>query len=333
MGENREINHITRGVSIHIVESVDISDEAKYNQKRPRTRGNSFYGRERPVFNGNKQCLHVNSCILPNKSWSIFIPKGTTGKQISGEPYNFEYTFSKSHDIGVSLTIGKRNYMEDEVLVAGNVKEGIDLVGIFDGHNGSDAAKLAAKLFKEEIKHLEEEFDWITLFEQVHSTIIKSTESGTTATLALIYSNKITVVHCGDSTAFALKKRKLKKLTHDQNTSCLEEVSSIKKNGGVVEFNGGILRVNGQISVTRSLGDKKFHPPLTCIPEVIELESDDITSLVLTSDGISSVLQLDEIEAVMNSEMNVEEKSSTLRNQSFIREGKDNMSVIVVSFN
>lgn len=42
--------------------------------------------------------------------------------------------------------------------------------------------------------------------------------------------------------------------------------------------------------------------------------------------------RVEEMEAVLNSEMTVEEKSATLRNNAFSKDGRDNMSVIVISF-
>lgn len=79
-----EGTQLYRQVSVHGLSSKG-EGEPKHSIKRTRTRGNSFYGRERPVFGGNNLCLHVNNCVLPQRSCSLLIKKGEKPENISGE--------------------------------------------------------------------------------------------------------------------------------------------------------------------------------------------------------------------------------------------------------
>ncbi|KAL7721367.1 Protein phosphatase 1K [Entamoeba marina] len=327
-----DLQQVARRISVHKNSSPSLQppQDSKHLNKRARTRGDSFYGRERPVFGNNNKCFHINDCVLPSDSSSFLITKDGTIEQISGALRDVDFVHSQKYDIGVSISIGKRPYMEDRVTINGNIEDKFALVGIFDGHNGYEAADFVSKEINEVINTTD---NYKEMFDLLHSKCGEQTESGTTATMAIISDDIIKIVHCGDSAAFVVEKGKIKKITTDHNTSNLQEIASIKQNGGNVEFQNGLLRVNGMISVTRSIGDKLLHPPLSTEPEIIEIESDTIEYLILMCDGISTILSEKDIEEVMKMDVSVEEKSSTLRNEAFSKGGKDNMSVIVVSLN
>ncbi|KAL7714371.1 Protein phosphatase 1K [Entamoeba marina] len=326
-----DLNNTPPYIAVHksSVSALQPQQEPKHLPKRARTRGDSFYGRERPVFSAGNKCVHINDCILPIDSSSHFISKEGKIEQISGTNKEVNYVYSPNFNIGVSLTIGKRPYMEDRVIVNGNIQDKFAIMGIFDGHNGFEAADLVSK---EIVNVINTTDDYKEIFNILHQKCIEKTESGTTATLAIIQEDIIKIVHCGDSAAYVITKGNIRKLTTDHNTSNLQEIANIKQNGGNVEFLNGTLRVNGMISVTRSIGDKLLHPPLTADPEILELDRNDVDSLVLMCDGISTVLSEKDIQDTLNMDVSAEKKSSTLRNDAYSKGGKDNMSVVVVTF-
>lgn len=179
--------------------------------------------------------------------------------------------------------------MEDVVTIQGG--DDSDIFAVFDGHNGQDAAVIADSQLPLIGREFFEKEDYNGLFNTLHAKVIEKTESGTTATIAYVTKERITVLQCGDSAAFVLENRKLRKITKDHNTSSIEEAANIKKNGGTLEFIGGMTRVNGKICVTRSLGDRSLHPPLSCTPDIIQVDPSKVSYLVIMSDGIASVLQ------------------------------------------
>ena len=101
-------------ITLTINEQVADSPNRMGN-RRARTRGDSFYGKERPIFNANRQCIHISGVTLPLHSWSVIVNKGGVAQKVSGEDVTLNYTSSTHHSMGVSLTIGERNYMEDNV--------------------------------------------------------------------------------------------------------------------------------------------------------------------------------------------------------------------------
>ena len=292
-----------------------------------KSRGVSFYGKERPVFSNN-QCVYLNDCMLPEPS-SVFLLERRVGfRQVTGKTALPSYEPSEHFDIGGAESIGRRPYMEDRICVHCGLTEDADLVGVFDGHNGADAAQIASH---ELSRFLLETENAQEAFERLHEHVISQTESGTTATVALLSPSTITILHCGDSAAYVCRGGKTIKITDDHNTSNIDELAAVSKAGGTVEFTNGSSRVNGIISITRSIGDRNLHPPLSCIPDRIEINTSEVQTMAIMSDGISNVLTTDEIGKVLSDTIAINDKAAMLRNLAVQKKSADNMSVVVVS--
>ena len=244
------------------------------------------------------------------------------------------YKSSSRFDIGTSQTIGKRLYMEDTVMVRGQLFDNIDYIAIFDGHNGREAAvksmEMMHKFLNESLiktplceRHLKD------VYQQVHDVVCAQTESGTTASVLIIRDNDIVVTHCGDSPVYVLENNKLRKIGVDHTVDCPSEVEMIEKQGGTIVDVKGIKRINSKIQVTRSIGDRSLHPPLSCVPDVEFVPLENVTSVIVASDGISTVPET-VMSELFTQALTPEQQAQFIRNYAFEKDSKDNISVVVV---
>ena len=252
-----------------------------------------------------RQQLEKQKVSLPRKSSTILVAKGTpavlledtnvakAGPDSDDEDMNAtnipRFQTSARFDVAIAQTAGRRSYNEDRVAVCTNTCGG-DVYAVFDGHNGHEAATVCTEVLEATLAATKA--DPAALFAELHAQVVARTNAGCTATVALLREHDMTVACCGDSPAFVLKKDlSLIKVTTDHKASDPEEEKMIVANGGIVLSLCGMKRVNGQIIITRSIGDKNLHPPMTCVPSVQTLPLDDIKCVVLVSDGVTDVLE------------------------------------------
>ncbi|BFU24491.1 protein phosphatase domain containing protein [Entamoeba histolytica HM-1:IMSS-B] len=305
----------------------------------------AFYGQERPVF-VNGKIIKSSGVSLPKLSNSYLLKRG--GSPLKTENGNVldqseedvllfkqQYSCSKRFDIGTAQTIGKRVYMEDTLMVKGELYDDIDFIGVFDGHNGQGAAIKSMHTFYSLIDgytvHSDHVKDHLSkVFEQMHTLVSMSTESGTTASILLIRENDVIICRCGDSPIYVLTTDdEIMKVGKDHNLYDKDEVEMIKQNGGNIVNVSGVLRVNGKITITRSIGDKQFHPPLSCLPSIDIISLSTIKSILVASDGISVVSE-DFLREILLEEFTSDIKAQCVRNNALEKDSKDNISVVVV---
>ncbi|KAL7722074.1 putative protein phosphatase 2C 11 [Entamoeba marina] len=288
----------------------------------------------KPMFNKEMKITSIGSTVqLPANSFSI---KNFNGKLIKNGDFSkvapntidvIPYTFAAAQ------TIGRRNYMEDSICIK-KVNDDYVVIGVFDGHNGDKASRMAAELIDSILLECLKDygsdmFDVLTMtFIKLHHAIAKSSVSGTTATVAVINENKIYFAHVGDSQLIVRKNGELIVHTIDHHPSNKDEEEMIIQRGGRV--NNEKTRVNDVIAVTRSLGDKQLHPPLSCIPQVKCITREKEMELLFMSDGVSDELKLTDINDIFSRNTQIEPVAVFLRDEAFRRLGNDNMSVIVV---
>ena len=110
------------------------------------------------------------------------------------------------------------------------------------------------------------------------------------------------VAAVGDSRAVLLSAaRGPRVLTVDHSTTSLSEQARITAAGGHLLFSHCSLRVNGVLNVTRSIGDRALKQFVISEPEqtTVELQEDD-GHLLLITDGITNVLDADDLHALVN---------------------------------
>ena len=337
------------GTQIERQSTLPIERKSRGGHRRVRTSDvmakRTFYGEERPILLDGKVIVGAVQLPLQSSCYSLKknekVERVQTGQQFDENDidellHGEQFTSSSRYDIGIAMTTGKRMYMEDTVMVKGNLFEGIDYIAVFDGHNGKEAAVMCLQQLHTMIKKEELEQDaektLIAIFNEIHSQIITQTDSGTTASIALLTESSIILATCGDSPVYVKKGKEVTKISIDDNTTNEQENERIIQNGGTIVDIHGVKRVNSCIVVTRSIGDKLVHPPLIADPHVMILNYENIDKLLIASDGIVNVDTNSMIELLSDS-FTADQQAQNIRNAAFERESQDNISVIVVKLN
>lgn len=218
---------------------------------------------------------------------------------------------------------------------------GIYGVGVFDGHgdDGHTASEIACKLAKETLSRLftsDYEHGKVDHYLRLTFEIISnaldahpcSEDSGTTATIAIVYDSEIVIAHCGDSCGLvvsasgsAATRPKARYVTPMHRTAYEREAQRIKKAGGLIMEGYVVDKVTKRkgIAVTRTLGDRDMHRNgCTPLPEiqVVKLLPTD-TAIVLATDGLwdcEGVLVRDVLHAVSDGQYDPVRINQTLLN-------------------
>ena len=142
---------------------------------------------------------------------------------------------------------------------------------------------------------------------------------GTTCTAAILKENRLVIAQVGDSRAYLLHSGELKQLTRDHSL-----VANMIEAGQITLEEA---RTHPSRSViTRALGND----PNT-VPDLYDLNVEDGDRLLLCSDGLSSMLEDDEIQAVMNRIPDPQRCASTLVSGALVAGGLDNVTVVIAT--
>lgn len=190
--------------------------------------------------------------------------------------------------------------------------DGIFVVGVFDGHGdeGHTASALACTLAQESLTRLflsdykdGKMEDYLRLvFELMGNRLDKdpcSDDSGTTATIAIVYDSEVTVGHVGDSCGILISSKtgysrpSARHVTPMHRTLYPTEAARIERAGGLIMDSYVVDKETKRkgISVTRTLGDRDMHKNgCISVPEIqtLRLEPSDIAIIVAT-DGLWDV--------------------------------------------
>ena len=187
------------------------------------------------------------------------VPLQTILKADHGSKIEIE---SSPYKVGTSDTIGRRETMEDEIVVKGT------LYAVFDGHGGKNAALLCSHVldivFEESTKESKEMKEVFALcFNKLHQQIVSSRiKSGTTALISYIDQDdsSLWVAHVGDSRAVLFADGKAVRLTEDHKPNSQSEKKRVISEGGKITHRlfSKVYRVNDTLSITRALGKKNF---------------------------------------------------------------------------
>ena len=213
----------------------------------------------------------------------------------------------------------------------------VSLFGIFDGHGGSDVVKFVKDRLPQLIKnYLNDLCPVETAFKNAFKKVdqeLKFFDSeyiGTTATLVLIKDNKIYCANVGDSKAYIIYDKTYKQISSDHKCTIEDEKTRVLAEGGKIHKN----RVMGQLILTRTLGDlyvKQYGVINTPDISVNEI-GNSVKYVILASDGVWDVIDLDTIVGMGKAGKNVGEFCEDIVKLSISKGTKDNVSCIVISF-
>lgn len=210
-----------------------------------------------------------------------------------------------------------------------------------DGMGGHNAGDVASEMTIEETKKfflnmdvaqldsLEAKKQWmLQTIQSVNEAIYKHSLShdsckgmGTTLILVLIDGDECLIGHIGDSRVYHFTQ---------------EGVSLITKDHSYVNF----LVEYGEISeeeaanhpqknfIVKSLGTES-----TIEPDFYELQLESTSYVLICSDGLSNKLSTEDMSAILNSPLSLDEKAKKMVKQANDSGGEDNISVILISNN
>jgi serine/threonine protein phosphatase PrpC len=241
---------------------------------------------------------------IPDTYQSIFIEK----------PIHAECKEIDHIKVEIASCEGYRDSMEDTHIATQfsfgtqQIRYEALLLGIFDGHGGSEASNYVAKNLSEYLKNYLEANNKDDLTDEGIVRALKECfenldenfkgDDGTAATVAIVLNNKIWVANLGDSRTMLVKKDGTTiQATEDAKPNIKRYRKKIIKLGGFVLFN----RVNGMLALARSIGDHTIGknniccvsptPKITCY----SLEEFKGGHIVLACDGLTDVATTNEV--------------------------------------
>jgi len=224
-----------------------------------------------------------------------------------------------------------RDHNEDSVIIVDNA-EGSSLMAIADGMGGHSAGEVASSIainylgnhFKESFVNMSkvDAVNWIrdtvdeinTLIFQHEKTHPESKGMGTTLVMAVLTKDFLLFGNVGDSSGFVMKDEKLHKVTYDHTLVNLL-VSA-----------GELTREEASVHPKKNVLMKALGASAEVDVDIFDCDM-DITEILLSSDGLTGMLDKDQIEKVLLGEGSVEEKVRKLVVKANNRGGIDNSSV------
>ena len=237
--------------------------------------------------------------------------------------------FGAATDVGMCRKINEDNYY---VLTEGNFPYAI----VADGMGGHKAGEIASMMVVDVIKNrlenmLDSDMDYVEAGETVRQAVISANSiiyhyaenhykimgMGTTASLAMIYQNKIITAHVGDSRIYRITKDEIKQLTKDH--SYVQELVSVGKL--TPEEAKHHPKKN---FITRAMGaEETVKVDINIIPYNGE-------KILICSDGLTNFTTDEEIRDTMNEPHTLQENSEKLIELANSRGGKDNITIVVL---
>ena len=229
-----------------------------------------------------------------------------------------------------------RSHNEDSVIITKNTS-GDYLMAVADGMGGHSAGEIASsivvshlsKCFNESFCNMEKSkaVNWIReMATEVNDLIFsyaaehpESKGMGTTLVMALVTNDYVLIGNIGDSSGFVVKDGQMHKVTYDHTL-----VNLLLKAGELTEE------------------EAKDHPKKNVLMKALGANNPididifdcdmDIDSILLCSDGLTSMLDTEQIEKVLLSEIEIEDKVIKLIRKSNNRGGTDNISIAYLEF-
>ena len=224
-----------------------------------------------------------------------------------------------------------RDHNEDSVIIVKN-EEGSQMLAIADGMGGHSAGEVASSIaigylgrhFKESFMNMTKvnAVNWIrdsvdeinTLIFQHEKTHPESKGMGTTLVMAILTKDYLLFGNVGDSSGFVVKDDKLHKVTYDHTLV-------------------NLLVSAGELTKEEASNHPKKNVLMKALGAALDVDVDifdcdmDISQILLSSDGLTNMLDKDQIEKVLLGEGTVEEKVVKLIKKANNRGGTDNISV------
>ena len=229
---------------------------------------------------------------------------------------------------------GKRRQLNQDVvysseLPVGNLPNLFMIADGMGGHKAGDyASRYAVDTICQEAEHSPEESPEKILqcaIDKANAGIFELSNGnrdlegmGTTVVVATIYGNCLKVGNVGDSRLYIVNGKSIRQITTDH--SLVEEMIRM----GGLDRESARTHPNKNI-ITRAVG--VTHAVLADFYEV-QLREGDI--VLLCSDGLSNMLEDEEIRMIVNAQRDIMEKAEALVRVANLNGGRDNISLILI---
>lgn len=224
-----------------------------------------------------------------------------------------------------------RDHNEDSVIITENLTKEI-LLTVADGMGGHNAGEVASsiaithigKRFREigTVGNKEDAINWLRETVNEINVLLyhytedhpESTGMGTTFVLALLTKDFLLFGNIGDSSGFVIKNKKLHKITTDHTL-----VNLLVKSGELTEEEA--KEHPRKYVLMKALGSTA-----KVDMDIFEVEM-DVDGILLCSDGLTNMLDQEQIMKVLNEDLSIEDKLNKLIYKCNNRGGNDNISI------
>ena len=224
-----------------------------------------------------------------------------------------------------------RDHNEDSVIIVKNHNNEI-LLAVADGMGGHRGGEIASSIvisnigkeFKElgKLGSKEDAILWIkNVVSEANVQIYKYTEEnpesqgmGTTIVLAVLTNDYLLFGNIGDSSGYVYKDNAVHKITNDHTL-----VNLLLKSGAITEEEAKEKKKKNVLM-------KALGATTTVEMDIFDVET-DVEGIFLCSDGLTNMLDDEQIARVLNEETTPEEKVNKLIIKANNRGGTDNISV------
>lgn len=224
-----------------------------------------------------------------------------------------------------------RDHNEDSLIIVENQNKEI-LMAVADGMGGHNAGEVASsiaithigKRFRElsSVGDKEDAIRWLQeTVSEINVLIYKYTDEhpesagmGTTLVTAIITPSFLLIGNIGDSSGFVIRNNKLHKITTDHTL-----VNLLVKSGELTEE-------EAQNHPRKNVLMKALGAITNVEMDIFDIET-DVDGVMLSSDGLTNMLEIDQIEKVLNDDISIEEKVQKLIFKCNNRGGNDNISI------
>ena len=201
---------------------------------------------------------------------------------------------------------------------------------VADGMGGHAAGEVASEICVKTVaecapKHTDAE-ELGQAVEQANRDIITAALTGegregmgTTCTAAMLEADKLVIAQVGDSRAYLLHGGKLSQITRDHSL-----MANMIESGQITPEEAR-FHPNRSV-ITRALGND---PDM--VPDLYEIRVEAGDRLMLCSDGLTSMVEDADIEAVMNRVADPQRCAAALVNEAIAAGGTDNVTVVVAN--
>jgi len=144
---------------------------------------------------------------------------------------------------------------------------------------------------------------------------------GTTLTGCFILDNFLSLVHIGDSRAYILRRNELMQLSEDDSFV----MDQYRKGNITLEE---VKKSSYRNVLTKALGIKRYNEYF-----VLEKKLEENDIILLATDGLTKMVEDDEIKEILKKEKNIEIASKKLLDTANERGGEDNITIIIAKVN